>query len=73
MDYDWEYPGAGDRGGNKTDAANYVALVEATRNHFRGLARGWGISFTAPSSYWYLRHFDIENMMVGCFLSLPHW
>jgi chitinase len=40
-----------------------VSLVEDTRRHFRGLARGWGISFTAPSSYWYMQHFQIGQMM----------
>ncbi|KAH8895448.1 glycoside hydrolase [Thozetella sp. PMI_491] len=63
VDYDWEYPGAPDRGGHKQDGENYVALVEATRNRFKTVGRGWGISFTAPSSYWYLRHFNIEDMM----------
>jgi chitinase len=64
VDYDWEYPGAGDRGGHKEDGQNFVSLVEDTRAYFRGLARGWGISFTAPSSYWYMRHFEIGAMMV---------
>ncbi|KAK4108057.1 glycoside hydrolase family 18 protein [Canariomyces notabilis] len=63
VDYDWEYPGAGDRGGNKEDGKNYVELVKATRAYFKDNARGWGISFTAPSSYWYLRHFEIGAMM----------
>jgi hypothetical protein len=40
-----------------------VSLVKDTRNHFKGLARGWGISFTAPSSYWYMQHFQIGQMM----------
>jgi len=63
VDYDWEYPGAHDRGGNKEDGQNYVELVKATRAYFKDNARGWGISFTAPSSYWYLRHFEIGAMM----------
>jgi chitinase len=25
---------------------------------------GWGLSFTAPTSYWYLRWFDIQNMVL---------
>ncbi|KAH7304437.1 hypothetical protein B0I35DRAFT_495191, partial [Stachybotrys elegans] len=63
VDYDWEYPGADDRGGREGDGDNYVSLVEDTRNKFKNNARGWGISFTAPSSYWYLRHFNIKDMM----------
>lgn len=63
VDYDWEYPGAGDRGGNPEDGQNYVELVKATRAYFKDKARGWGISFTAPSSYWYMRHFEIGAMM----------
>lgn len=25
--------------------------------------RDYVVSFTSPTSYWYLRHFDLENMM----------
>ncbi len=64
VDFDWEYPGADDRGGHPEDAQNYVELLKETRDRFQSLRRGWGISFTAPSSYWYLQHFDIEHMMV---------
>ncbi|KAM7184016.1 glycoside hydrolase [Rhypophila sp. PSN 637] len=63
VDYDWEYPGATDRGGQKRDGGNYVELLKATRLRFSSLGRGWGISFTAPSSLWYMRHFHIEDMM----------
>ncbi|KAK4118089.1 glycoside hydrolase family 18 protein [Parathielavia appendiculata] len=63
VDYDWEYPGAGDRGGHPEDGPNFVSLLEDTRSRFRALARGWGISFTAPSSYWYMQHFRIGEMM----------
>jgi len=27
-----------------------------------GTASTWGLSFTAPTSYWYMRWFDIGNM-----------
>ena len=63
VDFDWEYPGAKDRGGHSDDGVNYVALVDDVRRRFENSRRGWGISFTAPSSYWYLRHFQIEKMM----------
>lgn len=32
------------------------------RDYFDQNSNGWGISFTAPTSYWYLRWFDIGNM-----------
>ncbi|KAM7209977.1 glycoside hydrolase [Rhypophila decipiens] len=60
VDYDCEYPGATDRGGQKRDGGNYVELLKATRLRFSSLGRG---SFTAPSSLWYMRHFHIEDMM----------
>lgn len=63
VDYDWEYPGATDRGGKPRDGPNYVELLKATRQRFASVGRGWGISFTAPSSLWYMKHFNIEDMM----------
>jgi chitinase len=64
VDIDWEYPGAGDRGGKKRDTENYVKLFETLRHTFDGSERGkYGLSFTIPSSYWYLKWFDLEGMM----------
>ncbi|CAG8150355.1 unnamed protein product [Penicillium salamii] len=63
IDIDWEYPGAGDRGGKKRDTENYVALLKELRSVFDKSGYDLGISFTAPSSYWYLRWFDIAGMM----------
>ncbi len=64
VDLDWEYPGAPDRGGKKQDTANYVLLLETMRKTFDRSDRGlYGISFTIPSSYWYLRWFDIPSMV----------
>ncbi len=34
VDFDWEYPGADDRGGHPEDAQNYVSLLEETRARF---------------------------------------
>ncbi|KAH7038273.1 glycosyl hydrolases family 18-domain-containing protein [Microdochium trichocladiopsis] len=62
VDIDWEYPGAPDRGGKEQDTANYVELLKDMRTHFDDQTERWGISFAAPTSYWYLRWFDIENM-----------
>ncbi|GAP90626.2 putative glycoside hydrolase family 18 protein [Rosellinia necatrix] len=57
VDFDWEYPGAGDRGGHDDDGVNYTQLLSDLRARFSGV-----ISFTAPTSYWYLRHFDLFAM-----------
>ncbi|KAI0905820.1 glycosyl hydrolases family 18-domain-containing protein [Ustulina deusta] len=57
IDFDWEYPGAGDRGGHDDDGVKYTQLLNDLRDKFKGV-----ISFTAPTSYWYLRHFDLLAM-----------
>ncbi|KAL2757510.1 glycoside hydrolase family 18 protein [Sodiomyces alcalophilus JCM 7366] len=62
VDLDWEYPGAPDRGGQDRDTENYVQLVKDIRTRFDAEGRGWGLSIAAPTSYWYLRWFDIGNM-----------
>jgi chitinase len=58
-----EYPGAGDRGGKPEDTKNYVELLQAMRKEFDNSGRDLGITFTAPSSYWYLRWFDLPGML----------
>lgn len=65
VDIDWEYPGAPDRGGlQEQDAANFVALLRTLRSTFLASARGnYGLSFTIPTSYWYLRWFDVPGML----------
>ena len=63
IDIDWEYPGAPDRGGKNDDTKNYVELLKQLRSTFDASGRKLGISFTAPSSYWYLRWFDLPNML----------
>lgn len=59
VDLDWEYPGADDRGGVPADGANLVALLQEMKSSF---GRSYGVSVTLPSSYWYMRHFDIPGM-----------
>lgn len=63
IDIDWEYPGAPDRGGKDDDTKNYVELLKQLRSTFDASGRKLGISFTAPSSYWYLRWFDLPSML----------
>ena len=64
LDFDWEYPGADDRGGSDGDGENYTALMKELRAAIDASGKEYIITFTAPSSYWYLRHFDITNMMI---------
>lgn len=63
VDFDWEYPGAPDRGGKTEDTENYVFLLKAVREAFDNSDGTYGISFTAPSSYWYLQWFDLPGMV----------
>jgi hypothetical protein len=58
-----EYPGAPDRGGKKEDTDNFVLLMETLRRTFDAEARDLGLTFTAPSSFWYLRWFDLPGLM----------
>ncbi|ATY61069.1 glycoside hydrolase family 18 [Cordyceps militaris] len=62
VDFDWEYPGADDRGGSKEDGVNYTALLKELREAIKVSGRDYLVTFTAPTSYWYLRNFDIKNM-----------
>ncbi|KAF4336894.1 bacteriodes thetaiotaomicron symbiotic chitinase, partial [Fusarium beomiforme] len=62
VDFDWEYPGAEDRGGGDDDGKNYVSLLKELREAINANGRNYIITFTAPSSYWYLRHFELDNM-----------
>ncbi|KAJ0322115.1 hypothetical protein Brms1b_002330 [Colletotrichum noveboracense] len=64
VDLDWEYPGAGDRGGSEVDTDNYILLLKTLRETFQASPRGdYGLSFTIPSSYWYLKWFDVPSML----------
>ncbi|KAL4812489.1 bacteriodes thetaiotaomicron symbiotic chitinase [Aspergillus spinulosporus] len=64
VDLDWEYPGAGDRGGHEEDTQNYVLLLKTLRETFDRSSHGpYGLTFTIPSSYWYLRWFDVPSML----------
>ncbi|KAJ5399170.1 hypothetical protein N7465_009659 [Penicillium sp. CMV-2018d] len=63
VDLDWEYPGAGDRGGLERDVTNYPLLLKEIRSVFAIRNRDFKISFTAPSSYWYLQWFDLPELV----------
>jgi chitinase len=59
---DWEYPRAGDRGGIPEDGENFTALLQELKDAFN---RRYILTFTAPTSYWYLRHFDIKKSVAA--------
>jgi chitinase len=63
LDLDWEYPGAPDRGGSQDDVQNYVLLMQTLNTAFSSSGRELGLTFTAPSSYWYLRWFDLPGLL----------
>lgn len=62
VDFDWEYPGADDRGGSDADGENYTKFLKELRAAIKASGRDYIVTFTAPTSYWYLRHFDIKGM-----------
>ncbi|KAL4977417.1 glycosyl hydrolases family 18-domain-containing protein [Aspergillus desertorum] len=59
IDIDWEYPAASDRGGKDADTANFVTLLKELKE---ACGDTYGISVTLPSSYWYLKGFDVVSM-----------
>jgi chitinase len=61
VDIDWEYPSADDRGGSLVDTRNFVSLVREMRATW---GTTYGISTTIPSSYWYMRWFNLQDMSV---------
>ncbi|KAK9423441.1 putative cytochrome p450 protein [Seiridium unicorne] len=54
---------APDRGGKDEDTDNFVSLIKALRTTFNASPRSLGLSFTTPSSYWYLKWFDLPNLL----------
>lgn len=62
VDIDWEYPAATDRGGIKEDTDNYVLLMSEIQEAFARENPGWEATITIPTSYWYLRGFDVTRL-----------
>lgn len=60
VDLDWEYPVAPERSGRTQDFTDYPAFLKALRSALN--VGGYGLSITIPSSYWYMRNFDIVNI-----------
>jgi len=68
VDLDWEYPGAPDRqpnqpGNTTIDGDNYASLLQEIRTTFNGQASQNYLSFTAPTSYWYLQWFPVGQLV----------
>ncbi|KAL5041333.1 hypothetical protein BDW71DRAFT_201451 [Aspergillus fruticulosus] len=59
VDIDWEYPASSDRGGKDADTKNFVTLLKELKE---ACGDTYGISVTLPSSYWYLKNFDVVSM-----------
>ncbi|SPJ91021.1 uncharacterized protein FTOL_13423 [Fusarium torulosum] len=62
VDFDWEYPGAKDRGGKEADGKNFTQFLKELQAAMRSGGRHYLVTYTAPTSYWYLRHFDLKAM-----------
>ena len=62
VDIDWEYPAATDRGGIPADTENYILLMSEIREAFDRTNPGWEATVTVPTSYWYLRGFDVARL-----------
>ncbi|RAL06586.1 class V chitinase [Aspergillus homomorphus CBS 101889] len=62
VDIDWEYPVDGDRGGQEVDFANFPRFMTNLKHALRGTGGRGELSLTLPTSYWYLRNFDIKSL-----------
>lgn len=62
VDIDWEYPVAPERSGNTADFQNYPTFLSNLRSALSSSGQNYGISITLPSSYWYMRNFDIVQL-----------
>ncbi|KAI0595746.1 carbohydrate-binding module family 18 [Biscogniauxia sp. FL1348] len=59
VDFDWEYPGAPDRGGKPEDGKNFATFLKELDDVNNEQPEKYSVSFTVPTSYWYLRWFDL--------------
>ncbi|KAH8882031.1 hypothetical protein GQ53DRAFT_589853, partial [Thozetella sp. PMI_491] len=57
VDFDWEYPGAPDRGGNPGDAEGYLNLLSELAVQMDLAGVDYVVSFTIPTSYYYLSNY----------------
>ncbi|OOQ88035.1 hypothetical protein PEBR_14680 [Penicillium brasilianum] len=62
VDIDWEYPVDTDRGGSTDDYKNFPKFMAALKKALRGTGGRDGLTVTLPASYWYLQHFDLDEL-----------
>ncbi|GKZ76116.1 hypothetical protein AnigIFM56816_005091 [Aspergillus niger] len=62
VDIDWEYPVDSDRSGRKEDFQNFPKFMLNLKNALKGTGGRDELSLTLPTSYWYLRNFDIKAL-----------
>ncbi|TPR05868.1 hypothetical protein CAN33_0011610 [Aspergillus niger] len=62
VDIDWEYPVDSDRSGQKEDFQNFPKFISNLKNALKGTGGRDELSLTLPTSYWYLRNFDIKAL-----------
>jgi len=62
VDIDWEYPVVPERSGRAEDYANFPILLANLRRAFQNAGHSYGITITLPSSYCYLKGFDIKKL-----------
>ena len=65
-----EYPGAKDRGGVDKDGKNFVQFLKELDEANKKQPIKYIVCFTAPSSYWYLRHFDLKAVNYVDFINV---
>lgn len=63
VDIDWEYPAADDRSGRPEDFKNFSKFMANLKNVLKSTGGRNELSLTIPTSYWYLQHFDIKNLV----------
>ncbi|KAF8594968.1 hypothetical protein BDV93DRAFT_122313 [Ceratobasidium sp. AG-I] len=63
VDIDWEYPVDDLRGGVPADKANLNSLLKEFRAAIGSSGSKYGLTITTPSSYYYLRNFDIMEIV----------
>ncbi|KUJ19692.1 glycoside hydrolase [Mollisia scopiformis] len=59
VDLDWEFPGVASRGGQPSDTANFVSLVQEMRSTF---GSNYGISVALPPDFASLQNFNPSAM-----------
>lgn len=62
IDFNWEYHSVKDRGGKEADVKNFTQFLKELQAAMRSGGRHYLVIYTAPTSYWYLRHFYLKAM-----------